>query len=113
MPPIQPPLRRRTTRELIGAQRHLVEIMREHQFGRIENVIVDAGQPVLDANVRIVRSARLGGGDGGAGVPNTDEFELKQAVCDLLDELARLNDGLIVRLEFKGGLPFLLETTKS
>jgi hypothetical protein len=39
-----------------------------------------------------------------------DEFGLKQAVCDLLDELAQLSDGLVLRLEFRHGLPFLLET---
>jgi hypothetical protein len=92
------------------AQRRLVEIMRQHQFGRIENVLVEAGQPVLNSSVKIVRSARLGGTDGGTGAPTKDQFEFKQAVCDLLDELARLNDGLIVRLEFKRGLPCLLET---
>ncbi len=37
------------------------------------------------------------------------EFELKRAVHDLFTELTRLGDGTIVRLEFRHGLPFLLE----
>ena len=44
-------------------------------------------------------------------MPKGDDFELKQAVCDLLDELAQLRDGIVVRLEFRHGLPCLLETT--
>ena len=102
--------RHRTTGDLTDAQRLLLRIMIEHQFGRLENVPVQGGQPVLDRGVKVVRVARLGGESGGTTVPSTDEFELKQAVCDLFDELARLRYGEIVRLEFRHGLPFLLET---
>jgi hypothetical protein len=62
-------------------------------------------------NVRIVRSAHLRGKDGETSGLKTGDFELKQVVCDLLDELMRLQDGTVVRLEFRHGLPFLLETT--
>jgi hypothetical protein len=37
------------------------------------------------------------------------QFELKQSVRDLFDELGRLQNGTVVRLEFKHGLPFSLE----
>ena len=63
------------------------------------------GQPVLDQDVKVVRVACLGGKNGGTRVPNTDEFELKRAACDLFDELARLSHGRVVKLEFKRGLP--------
>ena len=51
-----------------------------------------------------MRVARLGGKSGGPTAPGTEEFELKQAVCDLFDELAlffrekghRLPDGYVV-----------------
>jgi len=57
-----------------------------------------------------VRVACLGGESGGTKLPS-GEFELKRAVCDLFDELARLGEGTVVRLEFKRGLPCRLETT--
>ena len=47
----------RTTRDLTDAQRRLVAVMSAHQFGRIENLSVQAGQPVFDGDVRIVRVA--------------------------------------------------------
>ena len=100
----------RTTRDLTSAQRQLVEVMSAHQFGRIENLAVRGGQPLFDQNVRIVRAARLGGEDGGASVHQAIDFELKQAVCDLFDELQRLQEGTVVRLEFRHGRPCLLET---
>jgi hypothetical protein len=107
----QPATQRRTTRDLTDAHRRLVQIMSDCQFGRIENLPVYAGQPVLDPGVKVVRVARLGGESGGATVPCTDEFELKQAVCHLFDELARLKNGTVVRLDFKRGLPCRVETT--
>ncbi len=99
------------TQDMTSAQRRLLEVMSAHQFGRIENLTVRAGEPLFDQNVTIVRSARLGGGDGGTGVTRSDEYELKRVVCDLFDELMRLREGTVVRLEFRHGLPFLLETT--
>src|SRR5712691_10758986 len=100
----------RTTRDLTPAQHLLLQIMREHQFGRLENVRIEAGELVLDQHIKVIRVARLGGESSATSVPSTDDFELKRAVCDLLDELARLGDCVIVRLEFRRGLPCLLET---
>jgi hypothetical protein len=90
-------------------QSSLLEIMRVHQFGRIENMSIRAGQPVLD-HLKVVRVACLGGKSGGTKLPSTDDFELKRAVCNLINELARLGDGTVVRLDFKRGLPCRLET---
>ena len=85
--------------------------MREHQFGRVENMPVRAGQPILDRDLKVVRVACLGGESSGTKPPAGDEFELKRAVCELFDELARLGHGTVVKLEFKRGLPCRLETT--
>jgi hypothetical protein len=52
----------------------------------------------------------MAGESGGTKLPGSDEFELKRAVSDLFDELTRLGDGTVVRLEFKRGLPCRLET---
>jgi hypothetical protein len=69
---------------------------------------IRAGQPVLDRNVRVVRVARLGGENGTSEVASRDN-ELKRPVRDLFDELARLQNGTVISLEFRHGLPFLLE----
>jgi len=108
--PLRPPLR---TQDLSPQQRSLVDLMREYQFGRIENMSVREGQPVVDHDLRIVRATRLGGDGSRTKVPCASEFELKRALSDLFDELAGLGIGTVVRLEFKRGLPWLLETTSS
>src|SRR5205823_3569382 len=94
-----------------SAQLELVRIMSKHQFGRIEQFEVREGQPLVLPATKLVRVAHLGGGESGARVPDGEEFELKQVVWDLFAELSRLNNGTVVRLEFKRGLPCLLETT--
>ena len=99
----------RTTRDMTAAQRRLLRIMTESQYGRIENFLVRAGQPLLDPGVKIVRVAILGGESSGTAV-HGDQFELKKAVRDPFDELERLDNGTVIRLEFKRGLPCLLET---
>jgi hypothetical protein len=104
--------RYRTTRDLTIAQRWLVRIMSENQFGRIENLRIAGGQPVPDRNLKVVRIARLGINGGDAPVPAEDgDFELKQATKDLFDELSRIGNGVVHRLEFRYGLPSQIETT--
>jgi hypothetical protein len=72
---------------------------------------VRAGDPILNSEVKVVRVSRLGDGSNAAKVARTEEFEVKRQVRDLFEELARLENGTVVRLEFRHGLPFLLETT--
>lgn len=85
--------------------------MREHQFGRIENMTVRDGEPVFDHHLKLVRLVRLNGRSRGQKTLGADEFELKDSVRDLFAELARLENGSVIMLEFRYGLPFLLEMT--
>jgi hypothetical protein len=104
--------RYRTTRDLTTSQRWLVLIMSENQFGRIESLRVEDGQPVQDRRQKVVRVARLGTSGGDAPVPaEAEDFELKQSIRDLFDELSRVGNGMVHRLEFRYGLPFQGETT--
>jgi hypothetical protein len=99
-----------TTKDITAAEVRLLHIMRECQFGRIENMPVSAGQPVFNSDVKVVRAARLGGDGPVTKLVAGDQFELKRPVRDLFDALARLGNGMVVRLEFRHGLPSLLET---
>src|ERR1700722_16005118 len=103
----------RRSGDLSPQQRSLVDLMHLHQFGRIENMPVRAGEPILNSDVKVVRVARLGSGTDGAKVRRSDDFELKCQIRDLFEELARLQNATVIRLEFRNGLPFLLETTPS
>jgi hypothetical protein len=101
----------RTRRDLTAGQCWLVQIMSEHQFGRIENLRVEHGQPAPDAQTRIVRSARLGANDTEPKSVLVADYELGQSVLDMFAELARLENGVVGRIEFRYGVPCLLETS--
>ena len=103
------PKGRVTAEGLSAKQRSLMELMRRHQFGRIENMAVQGGQPVLDHQVRIIQVAHLGSRNSATPIARGGDFELKSQVCDLLDRLGSLPDGTEVRLEFRHGLPFSIE----
>ena len=113
MTPTTPASRRyRTTRDLSIAQRWLVQIMSEYQFGRIENLRVEGGQPVPDQQTRIVRSAQLGTKNTAS--PSSlsiADYELGKPALDLFAELARLGNGVAERIEFRYGEPCLIETS--
>jgi hypothetical protein len=85
-------------------QHSLVELMRKNQFGRVENMPIRDGQPILDSTVNVVRVARLGGDSLATKSIAGDDFELKRPVRELFDELARLENGKVIRLEFRHGL---------
>src|ERR1039458_5044284 len=106
MTPTTPASRRyRTTRDLSIAQRWLVQIMCEYQFGRIENLRVEGGQPVPDQQTRIVRSARLGANNTEPSSVSIADYELGKPALDLFAELARLENGVAGRIEFRYGEP--------
>jgi hypothetical protein len=99
------------SQDLSPGQRSLVDLMHMHQFGRLEDMPVRAGRPILNSEVKVVRVARFGSAGDAAKVTRTDEFELKRQVRDLFEELKSLQDGTVIRLEFRHGMPLLLETT--
>jgi hypothetical protein len=107
---MQAPRQHRTTQDLTAVQRWLVQIMSEHQFGRIENLRVEDGRPVPDHQTRIVRSVRLGANDTDPSALSKADYELGKPARDLFAELARLGNGVAERIEFRYGEPCLIET---
>jgi len=89
-------------------RRRLVELMQSVNFGRIENLPVRGGQPVLDPPPRVVREIKIGGDNGPRAELGTSNFLLKEQVVELLRCLSEIGDGRIDVLEVKHGLPFRL-----
>jgi hypothetical protein len=71
-PRLRVPLR---TQDLNSRQHSPVELMRENQFGRIENMPIRDGQPILDSTVNVVRVARSGGDSLAIKLIAGDDFE--------------------------------------
>ena len=93
------------------AQQRLVELMQDVNFGRIENLVVKDGQPVL-SSPRVVREVKFGSENGRRPEASIEDFALKEEVVDLFNHMDELQDGVIGVLEVKHGLPFRMAVEK-
>jgi hypothetical protein len=84
----------------------LLELMQKLSFGRIENLVVRNGQPMLSPPPRIIREVKFGGENGPRPESSIEDFALKAQVVELFRHIDELQDGVIGVLEIKHGLPF-------
>ena len=84
----------------------LVELMQDINFGRIEGLVIQGGQPVLDPPPRIVREIKFGGENGPRPEAAIEDFTLKAQVVELFRSFDELRVCVIEILEIKHGLPF-------
>lgn len=95
-----------TKSSLSEPQHRLIELMQRINYGRIEGLVVRAGQPVLDPRPRIIREIKFGGENGPRAESAKVDFALKAQVRDLLAQLEALGDGVVPCIEIQRGLPF-------
>lgn len=97
-----------TKRTLSPARRELVELMQRLNFGRIENLEVRAGEPILDPMPCVVREHKFCA-DNVARPEAGRDCKLKNQVTDLMQLFDAIGDGTIAVLSFKHGTPFSCE----
>ena len=91
---------------LSPARRRLLEICQKINFGRIENLSIRDGEPVLDPLPLIVREVKFGGENGPRPELGADDFCLKKKHVDLFDLFDQIQNGVIDVLVLQHGLPF-------
>ena len=91
---------------LSPARARLVELMQGLNFGRIEDLAVHDGEPVLDPPPRLVREVKFCAENGPRPETNKQDFALKSQVRELFDQMVAMGSGTIRCLEIKHGLPF-------
>jgi hypothetical protein len=95
--------------DLPEPRKRLVELMQRVNFGRIENLIVRNGEPVLTPAPRIIREHKFAGENGPRPELGTGDFRLKAQLTDLFNLLDKIGNGTIAVLTIKHGLPFLAD----
>jgi hypothetical protein len=95
-----------TKQSLSESKKHLLELMQELNFGRIEGLAVCNGDPVFEPSPRIIREFKFGGENGPRRESRIKDFALKTQVVELFEQLTTLGDGTVESLEIKHGLPF-------
>jgi len=91
---------------LTPSQQKLLAEMQRINFGRIFDLEVRDGQPVMDPPPRVVREIKFGGDNGPRPEAVKADFTLKAQVRDLFVQLEALGDGVIPCIEIQRGLPF-------
>ena len=98
-----------TKSSLPPARRLLVELLQRLNFGRVEALQVQGGQPVLDPMPRVVKEHKFAAENGPRPEAGRDDCALKAQHADLLKLLDDVGDGTIAVLSVKHGLPFHAE----
>ena len=94
---------------LSPARQRLVELLQRLNFGRIENLQVRGGEPVLDPLPRVTREHKFAGENGPRPEAARADCRLKSQVADLMHLLDDIGDGTIAVLSVKHGVPFHAE----
>lgn len=96
---------------LSPARKRLVDVLQDLQFGRIEGMAITGGDPQFDPphpSPTIIQTIKL---PVEARPPETGSANslLKQQMVDLFQHFGRQQTGMVRRLEFRFGLPCLVE----
>ena len=91
---------------LTPSQQQLLTEMQRINFGRIFDLEVRDGQPVMDPPPRVIREIKFGADNGPRPEAAKADFTLKAQVRDLFAQLEALGDGVIPCIEIQRGLPF-------
>jgi hypothetical protein len=92
--------------ELNYDRRNLLEKMQDLNFGQILNIQICDGEPRFTSMTQIERSIRFGRDNHFRPEMSLNDFILKDSVVELFETLDQMDNGLILKLEIKGGLPF-------
>ena len=91
---------------LSPAGARLVELMQGINFGRIQDLTVRDGEPVLEPPPRVVRVVKFGGKNRPRPEMAKADFALKAQVQDLFAQMEALGNGVVQCIEVRHGLPF-------
>src|SRR6185369_15875664 len=94
---------------LADPHRHLVELLQNLNFGRIEALLVRDGEPIFEPAPRVIQMLKMGGQNGPRDEASLPDFWLKQPIIDLLQTIREIGDGEILAIDVKHGLPFTVE----
>jgi hypothetical protein len=94
---------------LSESQRHLIELMQQLNFGRIENLVVRGGKPVFEPAPKVIQKVKIGGENGPRPEVACEDFLLKRQAVELLETIAELGEGVVLAIDVKHGQGFAME----
>jgi hypothetical protein len=112
--PLAPRVRAKASlSDLTAPQQQLVRLLQRVNFGRIENLLIVAGEPVFRPRPRTVHAIKIGGANGPRAEAALDDFPLTDPIKEMLSRIGELRDGRVERIDVRHGLPFAMEIEQS
>lgn len=99
-------MKQNTQSSLSPARKRLVLLMQRINFGRLEHLPVQNGEPSFDDTLRVYREVKFCAENGPRPEVALSDFTLRTQVIDLFNEIDRVGNGVIESLSIKHGLPF-------
>ncbi|HOY62648.1 MAG TPA: hypothetical protein PK745_05655 [bacterium] len=101
-----------TLKEMTPARRRLVTLMLELNFGYIEILHVKDGEPCFRPPPRVIHDVVFGRENDAHACSIKEDFVLKRQVAELLEQIERIQDGMIHSLTVQNGLPVRMKLEK-
>lgn len=95
-------------RDLTPLEKRLLNLIQRINFGRIRLMRVTAGQPQFDPLPRTQRDYKFGGKNGNRPEALLPDFALRREQVELIQAIRTMQDGTIVNLEIRSGLPIVM-----
>jgi len=95
-----------TKKSLSPAWQALVALCHRLNFGRILDLTVRGGEPILDPPPLAMKGVKFGGDNGPRPEAALPDFPLKAQHLDLIHHARSVGDGVICEITVKHGLPF-------
>ncbi len=91
--------------QLSSARQALVRVLQAMNFGELRNICIRDSEPVIDLTSQVILDMKLDKEDMPRPELNLADFTLSAEVLRLISKLDELNNGTILRLEVRAGLP--------
>jgi hypothetical protein len=92
--------------DLSPSWQRLLRLFQSINFGRVEELEIRSGEPVFSPEPRVFLELKLDAADGPRPERRLDRFGLCSQVERFVEQVGRLNDGTVERIEVRHGLPF-------
>ncbi len=95
-----------TISSLSPARRRLIRVFQQLNFGTVENLRIQNGEPLFNSTSRVLRSHRAGKKDGPRAETSKADFHIKGQVSELLQLFDQERNLTIAAIDVQDGLPF-------
>jgi hypothetical protein len=98
--------------DLCESERQLVELFQDVGFGRIEELHIRDGKPVLDPPPRVVARLKMKPENRAREEASLQDFSLKQSLVLLFLLMRQIGDGTLLLIQVRHGLPVTVDVER-